>query len=175
LTANNRMDERLEQRSAGEWRALGPEDMETAAGLYRGLYLGKYSALNPDFTPTLLRELQRVGLVAFEGLFDQRSMLGVVGTCQVGDWLTTPVLGYDLSRPASVGLYRRLAHRIMGTADARRLHLHRSAGAGSFKSCRGAQPVLEWIWIRPRRFSPGLHVLRCLASLALREARRRGL
>jgi hypothetical protein len=60
----------------------------------------------------------------------------------------TPLLGYDIDAPVSLGLYRLLMLRAFHTCEARRTLFHCSAGAGSFKFNRGALPHTEFaaVW-----------------------------
>lgn len=172
---DNRRDERLEAAAEGDWRPLADADFDRATALYTQLYLDKYSALNPRYTAPMLRAMAAHGLVEFHGLFLGGELAGVIGLYGVADWVTTPILGYDRSRPRATALYRRLAHRVLQLAESRGLHQHLSAGAGAFKRLRGAEAAMEWIWVNPTRPSVRLSALRLIAGVVLREARRRGL
>jgi hypothetical protein len=58
--------------------------------------------------------------------------------------ITTPILGYDLTLPTTLGLYRVLSLSLMQQAENLHVVLHQSSGAGEFKRCRGSQGNWEY-------------------------------
>lgn len=126
--------------------AIGTEDIESLNQLYGRLYLEKYSRHNPRFTTAWFRHLHREHLAHFTGLRDPSgAWVGVEACCEHHGVLTSPVVGYDLSLPRSLGLYRRLAALPILEARRRGLPLNLSAGVGPFKSLRGGEPVMEFL------------------------------
>lgn len=150
-TRDNRRDQKLEATSVGEWSPLDPSNIPEAVRLYEQLYLEKYSRLNPAYTPLLLQRLHEREILDFQGLYIGRKLAGVIGYYVIDGWLTTPIFGYDRSLPQADGLYRRLCHRLLLITEEAGFVQHQSAGAGAFKSHRGATPHLEWIWVNPSK------------------------
>lgn len=150
-----------------EGTAFDTADWEQTAALYAQLYLGKYSRLNPVFTPDFLRWAQGSGVMRVQGLRggDGR-LLAVVGTIAAHGVMTTPLIGYDLSAPRSLGLYRMATALAFEVMERRQASFNLSAGVGGFKRNRGARPAIEYtaLWDRhlpwPRRLP-----VRLLAAL----------
>jgi len=126
-------------------RSLRPGDAERIAHLYALLYLDRYSALNPAFTPTYIEMTHAAGTFSYRGLRDADGALSAVVGCFVrGGILTTPIVGYDTTRPESEGLYRIASAMLAQMAQERGARLNGSAGAANFKGNRGARPVIEY-------------------------------
>ena len=131
-------------------QALSPEDMaetdyDRAAALYALLYLGKYSRLNPDYTPALIRAWHRAGLLQLHGQRDQAGDLeAVVGMLRFGNLITSPIVGYDTARPRRDGLYRLLSANVLHQAMQARCTVNLSAGVAHFKRQRGGVPAIEY-------------------------------
>src|SRR5262249_40562731 len=82
---------------------------------------------------------------AYRGLRDADGQLAAVVGCFIrGDILTTPIVGYDTSRPASDGLCRLASVLLAQMTQERGLRLNGSAGAASFKRNRGPRAVIEY-------------------------------
>lgn len=125
---------------------IAPTDAERIADLYHQLYIGRYSALNPVFTPHFVQESARLGLLdwrlarAIDGTIMAASGMRVAGG--VG---TVPLLGYDLSRPRSEALYPIASYLASHWAMERGLRFNGSAGAAHFKQLRGATGQIEYM------------------------------
>jgi hypothetical protein len=153
-------DRRLLARSRLAFGPAVPADAARIADLYRQLYVGKYSALNPVFTARWVAETMASGLIAYDVARDAAGVpMAVAGLLARGGVATPPVVGYDRTRPMSEGLYRIASWMFMRCAMARGLRLHGSAGAAHFKRLRGARGVIEY-WAmhaghlsRPRRLA----------------------
>ena len=143
-----RNDLRLLKRSA--LQAVGPDDIGEAdfpriAELYRLLYLEKYTALNPQYTPAFMRAMHREGIVEFHGFRGADGLLqAVIGFFCLDDVMTAPIVGYDTALPQALGLYRLLVVHGMLEARERRMLYNMSAGAALFKRTRGARPAIEY-------------------------------
>ena len=163
-------DIRLLRRSGmrpEDLQTLRPGDAERIAQLYRMLYVDKYSALNPIFTPAWVEVTHRTGVLRYRAVRDRDGVIvSVAGSLVRGGVLTPPVVGYDTTRPISEGLYRIASYLFSEQAQSLGARLHASAGAADFKRVRGARPVIEctaiWAGSVPawRRW-----LLRCFASL----------
>ena len=118
------------------------------AQLYRLLYVDRYSALNPIFTPAFVQLTQRIGLIHYRVARDSDgTIMAVAGMMARGDVMTPPVVGYDTTRPRSEALYRIASWMFSDWAMARGLRLHGSAGAADFKRRRGAHGEIEYMAI----------------------------
>ena len=146
---DSKQDSRLLARSG--YRVSRPDSEQDSAVfdrleyLYGQLYLDKYTRLNPQFTSQWLRNgcqdrwLNLFCLVSPEGRID-----GVAGMIRRGATTTTPVLGYDIELPQSLGMYRMLSWICTDEAIRNCLTLNCSAGAAAFKRSRGAAPYIEY-------------------------------
>jgi hypothetical protein len=124
---------------------LAAGDAERIAELYALLYLDRYSALNPAFTPAFVEMTHASGVLAYRGLRAEDGRLAAVVGCLVrGGVLTTPIVGYDTARPQEEGLYRMASVLLGQMARERGVRLNGSAGAASFKRNRGARGVIEY-------------------------------
>jgi hypothetical protein len=123
---------------------LTESDMPRLQMLYNQLYLKKYSQLNPQFTVALLTHLWRTRSWRFTALRMDGRIDGVIGTYRRSGVLTTPLCGYDISLPQSLGLYRLLSMVTTLEAQAESLLVNDSAGVGHFKRLRGATPHREY-------------------------------
>lgn len=155
---------------------LRPGDFDHLAGLYRQLYLEKYSRHNPAYTADWLRHLWREGLLRFTALRerepgneryrpartdgDPRSfpsqvegpprLVGVEARGVLHRTMVSPIVGYDLSIPSRAGLYRRLAAIPVLAARDQGVPLNLSAGVGRFKETRGGEPTMEYLAVFDR-------------------------
>jgi len=137
---------------------LQPGDSERIALLYDLLYRGRYSSLNPAFTPAFVEMSHRSGFLQYAGLRGRDGVLdAVVGSLVRDGVLTTPVVGHDTARPQDCGLYRLASVLFARMAAERGARLNGSAGAADFKRNRGARAQVEYtaVWSRhlpaPRR------------------------
>jgi hypothetical protein len=171
-THNRSIDARLLARTAlvrASADTFGDADWLRAADLYAQLYVRKYSSLNPVFTPGFLRWAHGSGFMRIEGLRDTGgTLLAVAGTIASHAVMTTPLVGYDLTLPRSLGLYRMAIALSFEDMERRRLSFNISAGVGGFKRLRGALPTVEYtaVWHRhlPATRRLALRILR--AALA---------
>lgn len=138
----------LEKTGGLEWVASSDfteADYARAQELYDQLYRKKYPSFNPDYSKEFFRIGAESGWLTLTGLRKPGGpLLGVVGIIRQGEWFATPVLGYDLTLPAKLGLYRRLMLHAFKTVEAQNGKLHCSGGAGNFKKQRGAYSAVEY-------------------------------
>lgn len=154
----------------------GPEaitdgDLPNLRRHFRDVFFDKHSPLNPDFSDAffaLCRERRFLDLYA---LRHAGETVGVLGLLERHGWVTTPLIGYDIGKPQSLALYRRLMALLLVECKRRGARLHYSSGAGGFKRVRGGVPALEYtaLYVRhlPKRRQAAA---RWFASLADRYA-----
>lgn len=123
--------------------AIAPHTARLAS-LYQDLYLGKHSRLNPHYTERFFALTLGEGILAYQALHRDGQVDGFVGYFVENGVLTGAILGYERSLPQRLGLYRMLFALFIAEATERRLLLNLSAGAGRFKTLRGAVPVEEF-------------------------------
>jgi hypothetical protein len=145
---DTRNDRRLLGRSRLAIETLDeivPADAARIADLYHQLYVGKYSALNPVFTPAFVMMTDAIGMIRYRvARAAGGTIMAVAGLFQRGDVATPPVVGYDMSRPRAEGLYRIASWLFGDDALVRGVRLNGSAGAAEFKRLRGAHGVIEY-------------------------------
>ena len=125
--------------------SISREDAERIEELYAMLYLEKYSQLNPAFSADWIMETCRLGVIHYRCARDDDGVIHAVsGTLQRDGVITAPVVGYDTTKPQSLGLYRIASLLFSEEAHEHGLRLNGSAGAASFKRYRGARPEIEY-------------------------------
>ncbi len=113
--------------------------------LYDWLYLDRYSRNNPQFTAQLMKLWRETGMLKFFGLQNASGSLdGIVGLFACEGAVTVPVVGYDTSKPKSLGLYRRLMAIALRESVQQKWMLNLSSGAASFKRLRGGRAQIEY-------------------------------
>jgi hypothetical protein len=145
-------------------------DAQRIAQLYAQLYLGRYSALNPVYTPAFVELAGRTGLLRYRvARGGDGQIMAVAGMRVAGDIVTVPMLGYDTTRPQSEGLYRIASLLASEWALDNGCRHHGSAGAGTFKRNRGARSEIEYMALYTAHLPPA----RRLAIRAFAAATRR--
>lgn len=123
-------------------------DFPRLTALYHQLYLEKHSRHNPAYTAEWLRHLWASRLLRFTALREPGvGLVGVEARGVLHGTMVSPVVGYDLSRPRALGLYRRLAAIPVLAARDADVPLNLSAGVGRFKATRGGRPVMEYLGV----------------------------
>lgn len=179
--SHTKSDRRAMRRSG-----LVVEDLETMseadaariAELYAQLYLDRYSALNPAYTPAFVKTAFESGALRWRVArgADGRIMASA-GMRVAGDVVTVPMLGYDTTRPQSEALYRIASLLSSEWAMERGLRHHGSAGASTFKRNRGARGVIEYMavstehlgWRRRQGIKALAHVMKRTMVPALQK------
>ncbi len=116
--------------------------------LYRALYIGSYSAFNPDYTTAGIARLMQAGRLELHTL--ETGSGDIEAFCAAhcnNETLTLPLVGYNRTRPQADGLYRAIMAHMALQASRRGLKLNLSAGAPHFKRHRGAKPWMEYLLI----------------------------
>ena len=131
--------------------------------LYASLYLAKYSPHNPDYSPAFFRHAIQTGMWRVTVLRkrhgpDQGRVDGFIACIEMGEWLTSPALGYDASvQEQSLGdnasLYATLQFNAMLEARSRGRKLNMSGGVAAYKRARGAKSCVEFVAVSCQHLS----------------------
>lgn len=132
-------------------------DLDRMVALYRGLYLGRHSRFNAAYTRSYFERLlccERVRCALFEapgrGTFDAFAIWH-----EGQGHLTGAAIGYDLSLPRSLGLYRMsLMYKVLHEAAPRGLRVNLSGGTAAFKQHRGARLAPDYDAVYDRHLPP---------------------
>lgn len=144
---NNRQDRRIIKNKALIY--VSHEEMKgylsEAVKLYNLLYLDKYSRHNPQFTELLFQEWHEKNLVNFQGYKSAENQLLTFSGCFVyGNTITSPLVGYDTSKPQKDALYIHAIRLIFDYKFKTKQLLNLSSGASYFKRIRGGLPSIEY-------------------------------
>ena len=100
------------------------------------------------------------GAMSFYGLKDEKNeWQAIIGFFIRNGIMTTPIVGYNIKLPQSLGLYRRLIAIVLIEAKKRNVDLNLSSGASNFKILRGGKPYIEYTAIYYRHLSFGRRIL----------------
>lgn len=124
--------------------AIKEEEIPRLLKLYRDLYIGKYSTLNPQFNEEFLRLALKHNFLHFKALKKDGRIDGVVAYVERDGKMYCPFFGYDCEAPKESSLYRILSTVLMCEANERKLFFHQSSGASMFKKIRKAQDCIEY-------------------------------
>jgi hypothetical protein len=173
-------DRGLARRTPYAWldaAALTEADCPRLKRLYDDLYLDKYSPYNPQFTEDFFHEALRSGWLELWALRAEGRIDAVLGLVRRQGAATTPMIGYDRSLPAELGLYRLVSLKLVELAERHGLVLHQSSGASKFKMHRGSVPSVEHSYVfdlhLPRRRRLPWQVLACLSEYVAEPLMRR--
>jgi hypothetical protein len=133
---------------------IAPADAARIASLYHQLYVARYSAINPRFTPAYVMMSAETGLLSYSLLRDSKGEVMAFAALAEADGVgTVPLMGYDTARPQDEALYRIASYAAAELALARGLRFHGSAGASQFKRNRGARGMIEYMAVDGRHLS----------------------
>jgi hypothetical protein len=134
--------------------AIAEPDAVRIADLYHQLYVGRYSPINPLFTPRYITQSAASGLLRYCLLRDDTgAVLAFAALRSAGGIGTVPLMGYDTTRPQAEALYRMASWCAADLALREGLRFHGSAGASQFKRNRGAHGVIEYMAVDGRHLS----------------------
>lgn len=123
---------------------LSDQDISRILELYNALYLQKYSMYNPQFNEDFIALALKKKILHLKALRKNGRIDAVIGYFCRNGVMTTPLLGYDLSLPREIGLYRMLSALLFYIARENGHLLNRSSGAAHFKRKRGAAAEIEY-------------------------------
>lgn len=114
------------------------------AKLFRELYIGKHSPLNPQYNTEFFSLILKANFMTHRAFVRDGSVGAYVSYFVEDNVMTGSVIGYDLALPRKLGLYRMGFALLIAEAARHKMLLNLSAGAGYFKMLRGAVPVQEY-------------------------------
>lgn len=123
---------------------MSDQDISRILELYNALYLQKYSMYNPQFNEDFIALAIKNKILHLQALRKNGRIDAVIGYFCRNGVMTTPLLGYDLSLPREIGLYRMLSALLFYIALDNGHLLNRSSGAAHFKRKRGAAAEVEY-------------------------------
>lgn len=172
LPRNNHANDRRALARSGleveDLATMSAADGARIAELYCMLYVGRYSALNPIFTPRFIHLSHELGLLRYRVARDSVGrIMAAAGMLARNGVMTPPVVGYDTSRPQAEALYRIASFLFCDWAMEQGLALHGSAGAAGFKQNRGAHGVIEYLAIHADHLGAGRRAAVRWLALAL--------
>lgn len=125
-------------------RDLAASDASRLAQLYRTLYLEKYPCLNAQYNEKFFRCMLQEDILDFHALKKDGSIVAFCGSFSRDGVINPPMIGYDLTQPRKLGLYRLAFAMLIREATDRGICLNLSSGAGEFKLHRGGRPTVEF-------------------------------
>jgi hypothetical protein len=129
---------------------LSTEDIQTATGMYRDLYLGKYSVENADYSESFVEQALKAGLLQSLTLRDEQgALLGFLGFYENGEQIACPMIGWKDPGDGSSSAYRILMIEAFRRALESGKVLNWSSGVAHFKTLRGGVPAIEYLCIQP--------------------------
>ena len=135
-------------------KSLSLDVLPRIVALYSDLYLNKYSTLNPQFTKAFIAlALEQETLFLKVLQTPDGNIDAVLGYFVRNGMMTTPLFGYDTSKPQKIGLYRLLSTILVHDARDKGLLLHQSSGAANFKRLRRAEPAAEYSMVFTRHLA----------------------
>lgn len=137
-------DFRLIEKSDYKINEVINKDCSRIVDLYNQLYLDKYSYLNPQFSETFIQLTSDKKLIHYFSLQKDEKSDGVLGYFYRDGIITTPVVGYEMSIPQEIGLYRMITAKIIQEGDKNNALINMSSGASLFKIYRGSIPAIEY-------------------------------
>ncbi len=120
------------------------QQLPRITALYRDLYLGKHSALNPQFNTNFFSMTLGEKFLTYRTLVADGRIDGFFNYLILDGVMTAGCIGYDLQRSPKEGLYRLSVALLIAEAAQQGALLNLSAGAGTFKILRGSVAVQEY-------------------------------
>lgn len=133
---------------------LSEAEFQRIVQLYGYLYLEKYSYLNPQFQPNMLRHMRDEKLWRFQVFKKDGIIDSACVTFLLNGVATAPIIGYDTSASQELGLYRLAYVRMLKAGEEADATVNCSAGVAHFKRLRGALPSLEYNAVYDEHLGP---------------------
>lgn len=125
---------------------LDATDVKRMHELYHKLYIEKHSLYNAHYTEKYFQDLITSGELEIRALKKNGRVDGFF-VAHSNNYFITGFIGYDLTIPQTVGLYRILVASFLLLSKERGLIANVSAGVGRFKKNRGCYVEMEYIGV----------------------------
>ncbi len=123
------------------------DDFERIKDIYTMLYIEKYSKYNPCYTKEYFKLVSFNPIFNLEVFKNKDTIASMCLTFAKNNTLAAPAVGYDLTLPKELGLYRIISAFIDEMYE-KNYEIHNmSAGVGDFKIQRGAKAYFEYLMI----------------------------
>ncbi|MDC0254864.1 hypothetical protein OAK75_08195 [Bacteriovoracales bacterium] len=152
LKHKKRMEEKESYQFVGG-KEMSEEDLERVTELYRILYVGKYSAFNPQFSTRFMKHVRDKKLWNIVGHKKSGRIDSVSGTFHINGVVTGPLAGYDTELPEELGLYRLAYLGMIEGGKRYKAVTNCSAGVARYKQLRGCRSFLEFNGVMFRHLS----------------------
>ncbi len=123
---------------------LNGSDVPVLTRLYRGLYLGKHSLFNPQLNENFFHLILKKEILEIQALRKNNRIDAFSCSYSNRGIMISGFSRHSIQVPLKVGLNRQDFSATMDEAKKRGHLLNLSAGAGTFKELRGAQPCIEY-------------------------------
>lgn len=123
---------------------LSDEIVPMLTELYRSVYLGKHSKLNPQLNQNFMKLTIDNRILHLKALRKNGRIDGVAGYFSRGNTMTSPFLGYDTTQPKESSLYRLTSTLLTQEAREKKMLFNLSSGASFPKKIRKGIPTLEY-------------------------------
>lgn len=128
-----------------EHESIIEQDIPRIWELYNALFIHKHSKFNPDYTVNFFKESIKHHWHSYQVLRNPEGKIDGFLSWQIeNNTLLMGPLGYDLSLPQELGLYRMLFSLYVKQAYERQLIFNMGGGNDRFKINRGSTPTLEY-------------------------------
>lgn len=131
--------------------AFTPEHLAAAHAQYTAVYIGRHGARNPRLTPAFFAAVHRTRAAVFHGLASGGELAAFTALRDHGEFLSVPLIGYRTEAAKTAGLYRQIFALALEVGRAQRTVVNFGAGAGRYKTLRGAVPAIEYMIVVPPR------------------------
>lgn len=122
-----------------------PEDaIQRMTDLYRTIYIKKHTKNNPQLNFNYIKLMLESQIIQFKALRIEGRIDAVAGYFQRNGVMYSPFLGYDITQPKEIGLYRLASTLLTQEARSQRAIFHLSSGATFYKKIRKAEVGIEY-------------------------------
>jgi hypothetical protein len=118
--------------------------------LYYKLNIEKYSAFSPQYNENFIQLLLDTSAFTVKTWEKNGSIDAALAYFSLDKTMTSPLFAYDTDLPIKLGLYRQISALLLLDAQEKGVWLNQSAGGGSFKTLRRAEPLFEYIAVYTR-------------------------
>lgn len=126
-------------------------DLKAAHAQYAAVYIARHGSRNPQFTTAFFADVHRAGGAEFFGLKSDGGLQAFVAIRDHGDFISVPLIGYRTDADKRTGLYRQIFALALEVGRERKKVVNFGAGAGHYKTLRGAAVAIEYMIIVPTR------------------------